>query len=228
MLLRNKMTPIFTPKKIINEENIGSKLQQARAFQGLSLSQISEAIKIKTSYLEALEENNYEDLPLGLYRSSYLKKYSKFLGLDEKYLFENQKNQKISEINKQTNPFSRPIIKKTKLLVFPKILRNLLLTLIILICLFYLGLYIKKIFFAPYLIISQPDKNLVQTANQLEVIGQTEVEAEVRINNELVLNNKNGKFSQTLILKKGLNNIVIEAKKKYSRTQVVTRQILIP
>ncbi|MFA5163670.1 MAG: helix-turn-helix domain-containing protein [Patescibacteria group bacterium] len=221
------MTPTFTPKKIINEENIGNKLQQARAFKGLSLSQVSEAIKIKTSYIEALEENNYQTLPSGLYRSSYLKKYAKFLGLDEKYLFAQQGPQFL-EINKQDNPFSRPIIQKRKLLVFPKIIRNLLITIVILICLFYLGLYIKKIFFAPYLIISQPNKNLVQDSNRLEVIGQTEVEAEVRINNELVLNNKNGQFSQTLILKKGLNNIVIEAKKKYSRTQVVTRQILIP
>lgn len=222
------MTPIFTPKKIIHEENIGDKLQQARAFLGLSLSQISETIKIKVSYLEALEDNNYQVLPAGLYRSSYLKKYLKFLSLDEKYYLEEKKNEKIIKKNGPDSPFSRPIIKKRKLFVFPKIIRNILIALIILICLFYLGLYIKKIFFAPYLVISQPEKNLVQDSNQLEVIGQTEEEAEVRINNELVLNNKDGQFSQTLILKKGLNNIVIEARKKYSRTQVVTRQILIP
>jgi hypothetical protein len=38
---------------------------------------------------------------------------------------------------------------------------------------------------------------------------------------------KDGKFFQKIALKRGVNIIVVKAKKKYSREQVVTRQILV-
>lgn len=222
------MNNLFTPKKIIVEENIGAKLQQARAFKSLSLEQISQKIKVKPDYLQALEDNNYQKLPSGLYSKSYLKKYADFLGLNYEDLISGHKKLNHNGVtDENSNPFSQPIIKKSKFIIFPRLIRNILAALVVLICLIYLGFYIKKIFFAPYLIISQPEKNLLTLNNSLDVVGQTEPEAEVRINNELVLNNKNGNFSRTITLKKGLNNIVITAKKKYSQTRVVTRQILI-
>lgn len=222
------MTTIFTPKKIISEENTGATLKQARAFKGLSLEQISQKIKIKTAYLEALEENDYANLPSGLYSKSYLKKYAVYLGLNYKQL-KSAPASGSDGLNplSPNNPFSQPLIKRGKLLIFPKIIRNLLVSLVILICCIYLAVYVKKIFFAPLLIISQPEKNLLTTSNSIEVVGQTEAEAEVRINDELVLNNNNGHFSKLVTLKKGLNNIVISAQKKYSQTKTVTRQILI-
>jgi len=64
-------------------------------------------------------------------------------------------------------------------------------------------------------------------ALSITVDGQTEPEAEIKINDEIILNNHNGYFSQTINLKKGLNNIVITAKKKYSQEITVTRQILV-
>lgn len=223
------MTPLFTPKKIVSDKNIGAKLKQARAFRGLELKKIGQKLKIKPEYLEALEESNYQNLPLGLYSKSYLKKYADFLGLNYNDLLQDDNlNEKHFQTNDDQNPFSQPLIKKSEFIIFPKIIRNILIALVIITCLLYLGIYIKKIFFAPYLIISQPNKNLVMSNNNLEVIGQTEAEAEVRINDELVLNNKNGHFSKTVTLKRGLNNIVIKAKKKYSQTKVTTRQILIP
>lgn len=222
------MKPIFTPKKIISDQKTGAKLKTARAFKGLTLEEVSKITKIKARYLEALEEDDYGTLPDGLYSASYLKKYALFLDLDPENLDKEIKNGESEKSYNQQNPFTKTIVKKHKLIIFPKIIRNILIGLAIVACLLYLGLYIKKIFFPPFLIVSQPAKNMVSESNVLEVIGQTEVEAEVRINSELVLNNKNGEFSQIIILKKGLNNIIITAQKKYSRTKTVTRQILIP
>jgi len=222
------MSPFFTPKRIVIDSGLGAKLKQARAYRGLGLEMISQRLKIKTAYLEALEEDDYDHLPRGLYHKSYLKKYADFLGLSREDLVVDSVRDLTSKMDEGQNPFSQPLIKKSKLMILPQIIRNFLIALVIVICLFYLALYVKKIFFAPYLILEQPNKNLVQTDNTLVVIGQTEPEAEVRINNELVLDNKDGRFSQTLTLKKGLNNIVITAQKKYSRIKTVIRQILIP
>lgn len=87
--------------------------------------------------------------------------------------------------------------------------------------------YFQKIISAPKLTIIYPEKNLLTKETAIEIKGQTEKEAEVKINGELILNNNNGNFSQTINLKKGLNTITINAQKKYSKESSVTRQILV-
>jgi cytoskeletal protein RodZ len=215
----------FVPKKLNPETDYGEKLRQARLFKNLKIETVAKKLNIRVAYLIALEEERYESLPAGLYGKNFLKEYANFLGLNPKEFLSDQQA-KIGT-NFTDNPFSQPIIKKSKFLIFPKIIRNLLVGLAILACFLYLIFYFKKIVFPPSLVITQPEKNLLMKETSLTVSGQTEKEAEVKINGELVLNNNNGSFSQSVNLKKGLNNLVIKAKKKYSRERVVTRQILV-
>lgn len=216
---------IFTPKIIPLGEGFGEKLRQTRHSRNLRLEDISKEININAKYLNALEEENFEELPSGLYQKKFLKEYASFLGLSGGDLTKQLEESADSKSN--TNPFSQKILKKSKLLVFPKIIRNILIILGVIICFLYLFFYFRRIVIAPRLIIIEPEKNLLIQKTSIEVKGQTEQEAEVRINGELVLNNDNGLFSQTINLKKGLNTITIEAKKKYSQERTATRQILV-
>lgn len=216
---------IFTPKRLIYNDNFGEKLRQARLFKNLKLEDIAQKINISAKYLNALEEENFDNLPSGLYRKNFLKEYANYLGLNNSDL--TKQLETMAENNSVTNPFSQKIVKKNKFLIFPKIIRNSLIALGVIICFLYLIFYFQNIILAPKLTITQPEKNLLTKETSLEIKGQTEKEAEVKINGELVLNNNNGLFSQTINLKKGLNNIIIKAKKKYSQEQVATRQILV-
>ena len=59
------------------------------------------------------------------------------------------------------------------------------------------------------------------------MIGQSETEAEVKINGELILMDEDGNFSKLINLKKGVNPLEISAKKKYSRENLIIRQVLV-
>ena len=216
---------IFTPKRLASSESFGEKLRQTRRFKNLRIEDISRKINISVKYLNALEEENFDNLPSGLYRKNFLKEYANYLGLDRAELTKELEASLV--FNELNNPFSQKIVKKSKFLVFPKIIRNSLIALGVLICFLYLFIYFQKIISAPKLLITQPEKNLLIKETSIEVIGQTEKEAEVKINGELVLNNNDGSFSQTINLKKGINTITIKAKKKYSQESSVTRQILV-
>lgn len=61
---------------------IGSSLRESRARQGLELEEIAAATMIRVRYLEALEQEQFELLPAGSYRASFLREYAEFLGLD--------------------------------------------------------------------------------------------------------------------------------------------------
>jgi len=87
--------------------------------------------------------------------------------------------------------------------------------------------YFNRVVFPPKLAVITPAQNILTTESQLMVSGESEREAEVKINGEIVLNNHGGQFSQLVNLKKGLNNLVITAKKKYSREKTVIRQVIV-
>ena len=62
--------------------DIGGTLKKARVLRKLTLADVEEATKIRTKYLEAMEENNFSILPPGMYGSAFLRTYARFLELD--------------------------------------------------------------------------------------------------------------------------------------------------
>ena len=73
---------IFTPKRLAANDGFGEKLRQARLFKNMKLEDISRRINISVKYLRALEEENFNNLPNGLYRKNFLKEYANYLKLD--------------------------------------------------------------------------------------------------------------------------------------------------
>jgi cytoskeleton protein RodZ len=61
---------------------LGDTLRQAREAKGLSLEQVEAATKIRSAYLQAMEEEAYERMPAPVYVRGFLKNYAQFLGLD--------------------------------------------------------------------------------------------------------------------------------------------------
>jgi len=215
----------FIPKKISHDESWGEKLQQARLSKNLKIEEIAKRINIRPEYLSALEEERFDKLPAGLYGKNFIREYASFLNLNVKEILKGWDTQ-ISN-SSPDDPFSRKILARNKFIIFPKLIRNFFIIGAIVVCFLYLSFYFKQIILPPELIITQPATNLSLNATNIDISGQTEKEAEITINGELVLNNHDGYFSQTVNLKKGLNNIIIKAKKKYSREETVTRQILV-
>jgi len=213
----------FVPRKI-KQNNPGSRLRQARQNHGLSLEEVSKKTDLKTSYLLALEENRFDKLPAGIYGKRFLKEYADYLQLDYQKLLTDFSEQ--STVNYSGDPFSQKIVKPHKLMVFPRLIRNLLIlsaVVVISICLFF---YLKKIVSPPMLTIFFPPANLLTSDTSLVVSGQSENGAEVKINNELMFSDLTGNFSKKINLKRGTNFITISAKKKYGREAIITRQII--
>lgn len=220
---------IFKSNKIyLDSELVSEQLRSARQAKKIKLSLIAKKLNINEKYLEALEKGEYEKLPHGVYGKNFLREYALFLGLDYKKLaadYETEIN--IVEPKRQKELFSKQVIKKRYLLAMPKILKNILIFLTICVCFIYLGYRINKIISPPLLIIESPAANLTTEQNSLQVVGRTEAEANLIINGQIVLTDKNGEFSQTISLKNGINIITITANKKHGRGNTVVRQILV-
>lgn len=64
---------------------IGSSLGRAREKRGLKLADAAAATRIRTSYLAALEEERFDELPAG-YAAAFLRTYAAYLDLDAERL----------------------------------------------------------------------------------------------------------------------------------------------
>ena len=71
--------------------SIGDRLKEARQESGLSFKEIQDSIKVRTKYLQALEEENYKLIPGEAYVRAFIKGYGNFLGLNGQKLVEDYK-----------------------------------------------------------------------------------------------------------------------------------------
>lgn len=63
--------------------SLGQELKQAREERGISLRDISQATHIGMRFLQAIENDQYEQLPGGIFNRSFVRKYARQVGLDE-------------------------------------------------------------------------------------------------------------------------------------------------
>jgi transcriptional regulator with XRE-family HTH domain len=214
-------------KNINQRETLGEKLRALRKHKNFSLREISEITKIQKKILEALETGRFDLLPEPLYTKNYLKKYTTFLGGDEKYfltLFEEEcrscdliKPHRLPI--KRTGTWALFSIHRFGKLIFGGI--------IFLGLLIYLGWQINSLLTPPKIEIFYPPDNISVSNAIITVSGQSKKEAEIFINGVKILPNSQDQFNTTTTLERGLNIITIEAKTRHSKTATVYRRVVL-
>ncbi len=220
---------LFNYKKITRSEDVGQMLKTARENKKISLAQAAKILKIDAKYLLAMEENNWHALPGEFYLKIFAKKYAILLGVkwtnlkkivgEEAVIYK-----KWSRGHEKT----REKITALNLIVWPKILKKIIITVVFFLFLGYLSYQVWQISNPPQLIIITPyeEKN-VQTNYNLTVTGQTDNKARLLINNQEVIPDATGFFSLSLDLSAGSNIIKVEATKKYSKSTTIYREVVV-
>lgn len=75
--------------------SFGEELRRERELREFTLREVSESTKISLRHLEALERNDFEQLPGGVFNRGFVRAYSQFIGVDPEamvnaYLLEEQ------------------------------------------------------------------------------------------------------------------------------------------
>jgi transcriptional regulator with XRE-family HTH domain len=223
------MSPLFRKKKILTQETLGEKFKKVRLGKNWNLQKAAEKARIQARYLSALETSNYNDIPGEIYIKNFIRSYSVHLGIDpglslklydkEKHIIEHKKfNRCLNEIKAVT--FFEKILK-------PSAIKITSVCLVVFFVLGYLGLSVYKTIAPPALTIFYPGDNTETREFTISVIGKSDPEAQVVINNEAVLLNEDGGFVENIQLREGLNLIVASARGKHSKTRKIIRHILV-
>lgn len=70
------------PENGVERVSFGEELKRERELREITLREVSESTKISLRYLEALEQNEFEHLPGGVFNRGFVRAYSQFIGVD--------------------------------------------------------------------------------------------------------------------------------------------------
>ena len=220
------MKPFAKNKIHTDFDLIANELKRARQNKKLSLEEVSRRTKINIKYLIALEEGDFLSLPKGLYGKNFLKQYSIFLGTGLDSLLEIYDD--LNKLKKEPtkNLFSSQVVKNKYFLAIPNFLRKIIILIIVSVFFLYLLFSFQKLNSAPDLEVNYPPDNFITSDNSVKIRGLVEKDVDIIINGENILVNLDGTFMQQINLKPGINEIVVQAKKKYGKTNTIKKQIL--
>lgn len=201
---------------------VGEILKLKRKEKNLTFEEIEKATKIRSKFLENLEENNYKNLPPATFVKGFIRNYGQYLGLDPYQLlaiYRRQFNEKSNKV------FLEKKEEKSRFVITPNIVLTFMIALIISVFLFYLFNEYRIYKSSPVIVISSPDEFQVITTNSAEIKGRTQPESSLTINGQKIEVSSDGSFSEEVALLPGTNIITIQATNRFGKMTEVKRNV---
>lgn len=205
---------------------VGQILKEERERKFYTLDEIEKITKIRKELLEALEKDEYQKLPPPTFVQGFIKNYCKFLGLDTQKLLAIYRR----EFSEGKNPprilesFKNPLNQKKFKLTPAKLISSVVVMLVVI---FFTYLWFEYRFLVgePFLEVSAPSDQLRVSTESIDVVGKTDPESKVTINNQEIQVDFSGKFSQRITLKNPVNTVFVIATAKNGKSTKVERTV---
>lgn len=204
---------------------IGQRLRDKRIERKLSINDVAISLKIKPQFLEAIEKGDYKKLPSPAYAQGFVRNYADYLGLPKAQtsaLFKRDFDEK-KAIKVLPDGISRTKEYKKSRLNFRNVILN---GIVLIIAISFLVFQTKTQFMSPSLRISSP-KDGSEVAKEVSVIGRTDKNATVTVNNEPVAINNNGEFSKKLSLFPGKTTITVKAMNRLGKETIKSESVIV-
>lgn len=206
-------------------KTVGEILQKARLKQNLALEDVARYTKISLRYLQAIEANDFTNLPASAFTKGFLQNYAKVVQLDPQAVLaifrrdydQDEKGRIIPRgLSSPVKP-PRYSLNPTTVSIILSVLASLLI----------LTFFIRQVITftsAPPLDITSPSDNSRLTS-PVTVTGHTVPEATLTINNQSIPLDENGSFSTNINLTPGQHTLVITSTSRSNKQRTLQRVI---
>jgi len=207
-------------------KTVGSMLQEARIAKGLSPIDVERAIKIREKYIIAIEANDFGRLPSPSYAKGFVRNYAEYLGLPTDAIMAFFRRQ-MTDVSKASllpkgvsDPLNAPFVHLT-----PGRFVGFLVSILLIIFLFYLGNQYFRIGKAPPLTVTSPTDQQIVTSSRVVVEGKSDADATVTINGISTIVRDDGRFYEQVAVEPGVNKITISATSRFGKTSTEVRGV---
>lgn len=204
---------------------VGQILKEERERQFYTLAEIEKVTRIRKELLEALERDDYKKLPPPTFVQGFIKNYGRFLKLDSEKLLAIFRR----EFSDRKNPprilesFANPLDKGIS--ITPKKLISGVVAGLILIFFIYLWFEYRFLVGPPSLEVTVPQDQTSFEGSTIEILGKTDPEAKVTLNNQEVTVDSQGNFKQDLRLSEGVTKITVVSTSKFGKSSTIERTV---
>ena len=205
-------------------KTIGEILQTQRTVRRLSLDEVAKLTKIKIEYLQALEANQFDDLPSATFVKGYIKTYGRLFGFDYQPLLAMLRRDYKESAKGKLLPreFLKPVLKNRRwwapVTTASVVLGAGFLTLVVFVIIQWYALQRP-----PVLELVQPTEGSTVAAKVL-VMGKTVPDSTVTVNEQPVALQLDGSFSTEIVLpSEGIQAIVVKSTDRRGKTNTLDR-----
>lgn len=206
---------------------VGEILSEKRKSLGFSLEEIEKETKIRVKYLEAIEKNNFSQIPGSATVKGFIRNYALAVGLSpanvlavfRRDFWENERGQIVPR------GIAEPLDKKNFYWT-PK--STFILTIFLIVggfAFFFCRQYLKFIS-PPPLEVFSPQEGQVFSA-KVAVAGKTDKDATVKIDGTLISLSEKGQFKEEIVLPRGENVVTIEATNRQGKKTIINRKVIV-
>ncbi len=221
----------FTRKKV-GSLTLGEKLQKIRAEYRVNLADVVRETGIRREYLEYLERGEYTKLPADVYIRGFLRSYARFLGVDPKALVRLYERERSiaknlgKEPEKALSATAKPSRKFSFFVVTPKVMIGS----IVAVCVFGIALYLyheyRTFVSEPYLVVLEPSNGQTVSSDESTVVGKTDKDAKLFLNNQPVFVDESGGFRERVRLQPGVNTVTVKVVNRFEKERVETVSVI--
>lgn len=202
-------------------KTIGEFLRESRVKKKYSQEEIAKETKIRKKFIAAIEKENWEVLPEFPVVVGFVKQITKFLNLNKK--------QALALLRRDYPPKVLPVNPKpdvSKSFTWsPRLTFIVGIVIVIAVVLAYLGFQYNRFMGPPKLVVDQPKEEQIIKERTLKVSGETDLDVIVKVNNQPVLVDDNGKFETEIEIFEGTEEIVVKAVSRSGKEVVIRRKI---
>jgi cytoskeletal protein RodZ len=204
----------------MNKNRIGETLKQKRESMNRSYEYVYSKTRIHPKYLKALEEGDYSIFSSKVHAKGFLKNYANFLGLDcNEILAFWRREFEVDLENKDTSQVpSKNKINLRQFYISPSYFVAAIVLIVFGTLLFSLYTQYNNFTEAPSLVISSPKNNEVLSTDIIDIVGNTEPNVDLYLNNQRISLTSDGSFLYTIKLNIGVNNISVKVTNRLGRT----------
>ena len=202
-------------------KTIGNIIKEARTAKKISLARLADETKIKKEFLEAIEKEQWQAVPDIAVVTGFVKNIASFLGLNQ--------NQLSAMLRRDYPPKKLAINPKPdiadKFTWTPKLTFYAGVATVAVFILGYLIFQYAKFVRPPGLSVLRPKEGVEVRTDKVMVEGETDPNATIKVNNQPVLVEEDGRFTVEIEIFEGTTEIVISATSRTGKETVVRRTI---
>lgn len=200
---------------------IGRFLKEVRLKKKLSKEELEKETKIKRGFIAAIEKENWEALPEFPVVIGFVKSIAKALGVNER--------QAVALLRRDYPPKSLPISPKPdvseKFIFSPRITFLIGTAAISILIAGYLIFSYLRFISPPSLSVIEPRESQLVKEAKVRVLGKTDTDATIKVNNQSVLVDSEGNFEAMIEIAKDTSEIEIKATSRSGKETAVRRTI---